>query len=45
MNDMDNTAKFSAPDRQVRFSDGSESRLGDLWKTGTLVLVFLRHYG
>jgi hypothetical protein len=26
-------------------SDGGETRLGDLWRDGPAVLVFLRHYG
>ena len=34
-----------APDATVRLADGSETRLSDLWKTGPLILVFLRHFG
>jgi hypothetical protein len=32
-------------DALVTFSDGSTTRLGELWKHGPLVLVFLRHFG
>lgn len=33
--------------RDLRLSDpdGVEHRLGDLWATGPVVLVFLRHFG
>jgi len=32
-------------DADVILSDGSERRLSDFWKSGRLVLVFLRHFG
>jgi hypothetical protein len=34
-----------APDTGVALSDGSRGKLSDFWKTGPLVLVFLRHFG
>ena len=34
-----------APDVEVTLWDGSAKRLSDFWRTGTLVLVFLRHLG
>ncbi len=33
------------PDAQITLSDGSRQHLSDFWKTGKLVLVFLRHLG
>jgi hypothetical protein len=32
-------------DAQVLLSDGSITRLSELWKQGPMVLVFLRHFG
>lgn len=32
-------------DARVTLSDGSVTRLGELWQHGPLVLVFLRHFG
>ena len=37
--------KYRAPDSDVILSDGSQKRLSDFWKSDTLVLVFLRHFG
>jgi hypothetical protein len=34
-----------APDAEVLLSDGSRTRLADLWAHGPLALVFLRHFG
>ena len=36
----DALSKIALPDQ-----DGVEVRLGDLWRDGTAVLVWLRHYG
>jgi hypothetical protein len=30
---------------QLRDADGAVHRLGDLWETRPVVLVFLRHFG
>jgi hypothetical protein len=35
----------NAKDTQVLLSDGSMTRLSELWKQGPLLLVFLRHFG
>ena len=32
-------------DITLRDHDGTEVRLGDLWKDGPVALVWLRHYG
>ena len=34
-----------ALDQKVLLSDGSEERLSQFWIKGTVVLVFLRHFG
>ncbi len=34
-----------APDMEVTLWDGSARRLSEFWKSGKLVLVFLRHLG
>jgi hypothetical protein len=34
-----------AIDAEVLFSDGSVRHLSEEWKTGPLILVFLRHFG
>jgi hypothetical protein len=35
----------NATDSRVMLSDGSMTRLSELWKQAPLVLVFLRHFG
>ncbi|RZB36901.1 MAG: hypothetical protein SRB2_01701 [Desulfobacteraceae bacterium Eth-SRB2] len=34
-----------AVDAEVKFSDGTDHRLSELWKKRLLLLVFLRHFG
>jgi len=34
-----------APDAEVLRSDGSPTRLEELWAGGPVALVFLRHFG
>ncbi len=34
-----------APDSKVLLSEGTEVQLSRLWLQGTIVLVFLRHFG
>ncbi len=41
MPDLNNKAL----DRKVLLSDGSEEQLSQFWIKGTVVLVFLRHFG
>ncbi len=42
---MMNRSDEQAVDSKVRFADGSEGSLSDLWKNQPVVLVFLRHLG
>jgi hypothetical protein len=35
----------TAVDMPVKLSDGTEKQLSESWKSRTLVLVFLRHFG
>jgi len=39
------TQSNKAIDRTVQLSDGTEKQLSEFWKTQSLVLVFLRHFG
>jgi cytochrome oxidase Cu insertion factor (SCO1/SenC/PrrC family) len=35
----------AAPDAEVILSDGRKTRLSDLWKEKTLLLIFIRYFG
>jgi hypothetical protein len=35
----------AAPDAEVLLSDGKRTRLSDLWKEKSLLLIFIRYFG
>jgi len=35
----------TAPDAEIVLSDGSRTRLSDLWKERKLLLIFIRYFG